>query len=25
LPPGHPISTVYGLAEKISAEMVARR
>jgi choline dehydrogenase len=25
LPPGHPISTVYGLAEKISAEMVASR
>jgi len=25
LPPGHPISTVYGLAEKISAEMVAGR
>jgi choline dehydrogenase len=23
LPPGHPISTVYGLAEKISADMVA--
>ncbi|KAI4753810.1 alcohol oxidase [Aureobasidium sp. EXF-12344] len=25
LPPGHPISTVYALAEKISAEMVANR
>jgi choline dehydrogenase len=25
LPPGHPISTVYGLAEKISAGMIASR
>ena len=25
LPPGHPISTVYGLAEKISADIVANR
>jgi choline dehydrogenase len=25
LPPGQPISTVYGLAEKISAEMIASR
>lgn len=25
LPPGHPISTVYGLAEKISANMVKSR
>jgi choline dehydrogenase len=25
LPPGHPISTVYGLAEKISADMIAGR
>lgn len=22
LPPGHPVSTVYGLAEKISADML---
>lgn len=25
LPPGHPVSTVYGLAEKIAADMVASR
>ncbi|KAI5202864.1 alcohol oxidase [Aureobasidium subglaciale] len=25
LPPGHPISTVYGLAEKISADIIASR
>lgn len=25
LPPGHPVSTVYGLAEKISADIVASR
>jgi len=23
LPPGHPVSTVYGLAEKISADIIA--
>lgn len=25
LPPGHPVSTVYGLAEKISADIIAER
>ena len=25
LPPGHPVSTVYGLAEKISADIIAAR
>lgn len=25
LPPGHPVSTVYGLAEKISADIISAR